>query len=105
MVHTEEVVALQEIFDRVWGYDFRGDTNIIHTYISYLRRKLPATGARIRTVRGRGYLLCASDAEDLDALAPVRHRRGRSGGLGGSPTAKAARRSRTADGCAASKEA
>lgn len=105
MVHTDEVVAQEEIFARVWGYDFRGDTNIIHTYISYLRRKLPATGARIRTVRGRGYLLCASDAECLDALASVHHGRDGSGGSVGSPTPKAAARSRTANGCAPSNKA
>lgn len=39
MRHVDEVVSHEEIFARVWGYDFNGNVNIIHTYISYPRRR------------------------------------------------------------------
>jgi two-component system response regulator MprA len=45
--------------ERVWGYDFGGDSNVLDVYIGYLRAKLEAGGeARlIQTVRGVGYAL------------------------------------------------
>ena len=47
------------IYERVWGYDFGGESNIIDVYIRYLREKLERDGkARlIHTVRGAGYVL------------------------------------------------
>jgi len=47
------------IFDRVWDYDFGGESNIIEVYVRYLRQKteeddLPRL---IHTVRGIGYVL------------------------------------------------
>ena len=42
----------------MWEYDFGGDSNIVETYVSYLRRKIDAgRPALIRTVRGVGYVL------------------------------------------------
>jgi two-component system OmpR family response regulator len=42
----------------VWHYDFRGEANVVETYISYLRRKIDATEPHlIHTVRGVGYVL------------------------------------------------
>jgi two-component system response regulator MprA len=45
------------IYDRIWGYDFGPDSKNLAVYVSYLRRKLEAVGARdlIQTVRGVGY--------------------------------------------------
>ena len=47
------------IFDRVWGYDFGGESNIIEVYVRYLRQKTEAESAPrlIHTVRGVGYVL------------------------------------------------
>ena len=47
------------IFDRIWSYDFGGESNIIEVYVRYLRQKTEAEGeARlIQTVRGVGYAL------------------------------------------------
>ena len=49
----------RQIFERVWGYDFRPGSNAIEVYIGYLRRKLEAGGEPrlIHTVRGMGYVL------------------------------------------------
>ena len=46
------------ILDHVWNYDFRGDDNIVESYISYLRRKIDNVSPRlIQTLRGVGYVL------------------------------------------------
>ena len=45
-----------QILDHVWDYDFDGETNVIDTYISTLRKKVDRSGPRlIQTVRGIGY--------------------------------------------------
>ena len=47
-----------QILDQVWNYDFGGDSSIVETYISYLRRKVDAGEPHlIHTVRGVGYAL------------------------------------------------
>jgi DNA-binding response OmpR family regulator len=57
--HPRQVLDREMLMDRVWGYDFSGDTNVLETYIKQLRQKLEAAGeARlIHTVRGVGYVL------------------------------------------------
>ncbi len=47
------------IIQRVWGYDFEGETDPVKVYINFLRRKLNAGGESdlIHTVRGFGYAL------------------------------------------------
>ena len=47
------------IFDRVWGYDFGGESNVLDVYIRYLRQKLEDSGEirLLHTVRGVGYVL------------------------------------------------
>jgi two-component system, OmpR family, response regulator len=58
MLNPRRVLSKAQILDHVWHYDFRGDANVVETYISYLRRKLDATEPRlIHTVRGVGYAL------------------------------------------------
>ena len=57
--HPRQVLTREVIFDRVWGYDFGGESNIIEVYIRYLRQKTEANNEPrlIRTVRGVGYVL------------------------------------------------
>jgi two-component system response regulator MprA len=59
MRHPRQVLTRDMIFDRVWGYDFGGESNIIEVYIRYLRQKLEITGETrlLHTVRGMGYVL------------------------------------------------
>jgi two-component system response regulator MprA len=61
--HPRQVLTREMIFDRVWGYDFGGDSNVLDVYIRYLRQKLEAEGeARLlHTVRGVGYVLRESE--------------------------------------------
>jgi len=57
--HSRQVLTRDQILERVWGYDFMGDSNIIEVYIRYLRLKLEDQGESrlIQTVRGVGYVL------------------------------------------------
>ena len=59
MHHPQQVLTREVIYDRVWGYDFGGESNIIEVYVRYLRQKLEASGdpRLIHTVRGVGYIL------------------------------------------------
>ncbi len=59
MSHPRQVLTRDQILERVWGYDFMGDSNIIEVYIRYLRLKLEAEQEKrlIQTVRGVGYVL------------------------------------------------
>lgn len=54
-----QVLTRDLIMDRVWGYDFAGESNVLEVYIGYLRRKLEQEGEPrlIHTVRGAGYVL------------------------------------------------
>ncbi|MDI6770424.1 MAG: response regulator transcription factor [Anaerolineales bacterium] len=57
--HPRQVLTREVIFDRVWGYDFGGESNVLEVYIRYLRQKLEAENEPrlIYTVRGVGYVL------------------------------------------------
>jgi two-component system response regulator MprA len=57
--HPRQVLNRDRIYERVWGYDFGGESNLIEVYVSYLRSKLEASGRTrlIHTVRGVGYVL------------------------------------------------
>ena len=59
MRHPRQVLTREVIFDRVWGYDFGGESNIIEVYVRYLRQKTEAAGEPrlVHTVRGVGYVL------------------------------------------------
>jgi two-component system response regulator MprA len=59
MRHPRQVLTREVIFDRVWGYDFGGESNIIEVYVRYLRQKTEAGGESrlVHTVRGVGYVL------------------------------------------------
>ncbi len=58
MANVGRVLSKLQILDHVWGYDFDGDSAIVESYISYLRRKLDdGRPSPIQTVRGIGYVL------------------------------------------------
>jgi two-component system OmpR family response regulator len=58
MINAEKVVSKAQILERVWNYDFGGDSRIVESYISYLRRKVDTTEPKlIHTVWGAGYVL------------------------------------------------
>ncbi len=59
MQNPRQVLTRDLIFERVWGYDFGGESNIIEVYVRYLRQKTEEDGEPrlIHTVRGVGYVL------------------------------------------------
>ncbi|HZD88444.1 MAG TPA: response regulator transcription factor [Gaiellaceae bacterium] len=61
MAHAGRVVPRGQILDHVWDYDFGGDSSIIETFVSGLRRKLDIGDVKlIHTVRGIGYTIRSS---------------------------------------------
>lgn len=62
--HTGRVMSRDHLLDKVWGYEFAGDTRIVDVHISHLRDKLerdPKQPEYIKTVRGVGYKLVRSE--------------------------------------------
>jgi two-component system response regulator MprA len=59
MRNPGRVLTREEIFERVWGYDFGGVSNVLDVYVRYLRQKLERNGESrlIYTVRSVGYVL------------------------------------------------
>ncbi|MGJ3245499.1 MAG: response regulator transcription factor [Elainellaceae cyanobacterium] len=59
LINRRHVVSREQILEKVWGYDFMGDSNVIEVYIRYLRLKLEAYSSSrlIHTVRCVGYVL------------------------------------------------
>ncbi len=53
------VISREKIIEKVWNYDFVGDTKIVDVFISYLRSKIddPYDKKLINTVRGFGYVI------------------------------------------------
>jgi len=60
LLNPRRVLSKAQILQNVWRYDFGGNSNVVETYVSYLRRKLDAAGPPlIRTIRQAGYMLDA----------------------------------------------
>ncbi|MEM6400338.1 MAG: response regulator transcription factor [Cyanobacteria bacterium P01_D01_bin.116] len=59
MSNPRQVFTRDQILEKVWGYDFFGDSNVIEVYIRYVRIKLEENNEKrlIHTVRGVGYVL------------------------------------------------
>jgi two-component system, OmpR family, response regulator len=58
MTNAGRVLSKAQILDHVWNYDFRGDSGIVESYVSYLRRKVDVVEPRlIHTIRSVGYVL------------------------------------------------
>src|SRR5439155_1449768 len=53
MQNAPRVLEKAQILDHVWNYDFRGEANIVETYVSYLRKKLDADGPPLIDASGK----------------------------------------------------
>jgi two-component system, OmpR family, response regulator len=63
MRHQGIVVSRTELLRSVWGRGYTGQSQVLETYVSYLRRKLGRLGPPlIHTRRGVGYVLRGPDA-------------------------------------------
>src|SRR5205085_752305 len=60
MRNERVVLSKTQILDRVWKYDFQGQSNIVELYIGYLRKKVDNVEPKlIHTIRGAGYVIKA----------------------------------------------
>lgn len=59
MQHPRQVLSKEVLLDRVWGYDFGGNMNVVEVYVKQLRQKLEAGDEPrlLHTLRGAGYVL------------------------------------------------
>ncbi len=58
LANARKVLTRAQLLDHVWDYDFGGDSGVLETYISYLRKKVDVEKpSLIHTIRGVGYTL------------------------------------------------
>lgn len=59
MRHPHHIFSSEHLMEKIWGLDSEAETDVVWTYIGFLRRKLRQIGAdvEIRTIRGAGYAL------------------------------------------------
>jgi two-component system OmpR family response regulator len=58
--NREFVFSREKLLEKVWGYDYAGDTRTVDVHIRWLRQKIeadPANPQILLTVRGAGYKL------------------------------------------------
>ena len=64
MRNAGQILTRTQIGERVWGFDFYNESNVVDVYIGYLRRKMEGKNSNhslIKTVRGVGFRLSADD--------------------------------------------
>ena len=67
MARADEGVPRADLFDKVWGTDWLGDTRTLDVHVRWLREKLeedPSAPRYILTVRGVGYRFTVHNNED-----------------------------------------
>lgn len=59
MQNPKRVLSRDIIMEKIWGYDYSGESNVLEVYIALLRQKTEGFGHKrlIQTVRGAGYVL------------------------------------------------
>lgn len=59
MLNPKRVLSRDRIMEKIWGYDYSGESNVLEVYVALLRQKLEEGGKSrlIHTVRGTGYVL------------------------------------------------
>ncbi len=57
------VISREQILNKVWGYDYLGETNVVDVYVRYLRTKIDDKYniKLIHTIRGVGYFVKDND--------------------------------------------
>jgi two-component system OmpR family response regulator len=68
MHHAGRIVSRGEIVEHLYEQDFDRDSNTIEVFVGRLRKKLGVE--IIRTMRGLGYLLAASETKDAGSKRP-----------------------------------
>jgi DNA-binding response OmpR family regulator len=65
MLHPNQVLSKEQMFDKIWGYDSNSEMNSLEAYISFIRKKLKLIKSKttIKSIRGSGYKLEMEDEE------------------------------------------
>ena len=58
------VLSRDKLLNRVWGYEYLGESRTIDVHVTWLRGKLRGSGVQIQAVWGVGYKLVASEAAE-----------------------------------------
>ena len=58
------VLTRDQLLNRVWGYEFNGESRTVDVHVRTLRQKLGAAGEAIRTVRKVGYKLSTEGTDE-----------------------------------------
>ena len=73
MRHQGTVVSKTQLLRSVWGWGYTGQSQVVETYVSYLRRKLGRLGPPlIHTCRGAGYVLHTPPGPGTGPVRPAR---------------------------------
>lgn len=67
MRHPNIVLTKTQLLEHVWDYNYDGLSNIVETYVKYLRQKIKVDSASpelIHTLRGSGYIIKADSSHD-----------------------------------------
>jgi two-component system response regulator MprA len=59
MSNPRKVLTRQLLMEKIWGFDFSGESNVLEVYIALLRQKIEEHGNKrlIQTIRGAGYVM------------------------------------------------
>lgn len=72
MSHPKRIFTRETLLNRIWGFDYHGDTNVVDVHISHLRRKLNEAGVEarsvVRTIYGMGYTFRPEEPEKDEAV-------------------------------------
>ena len=63
MKNANIVLSRDQLLEKIWGYDFDGETRTVDAHVRTLRQKLGEAGDYIETVRGVGYRIGVQDAK------------------------------------------
>jgi DNA-binding response OmpR family regulator len=71
--HPGQVFTRDQLLERVWGYDYAGETRTVDVHIHWLRSEIepdPQTPTFLQTVRGVGYVFRRAAEPARQAVAP-----------------------------------
>ena len=59
MQNPRRVLSRQLLMDKIWGYDYSGESNVLEVCVANVRQKIEQNGQKrvIQTIRGAGYIL------------------------------------------------
>ena len=57
------ILNRDQLLNKVWGYEYFGETRTVDVHIRHLRQKLGDLGRHIETVRGLGYMFNEMEKE------------------------------------------